>query len=89
MAWTSDDDYVDNMFKEWDQRKDFIRKNLPTIYVNATQTGKDIISMLVQAEYENAIMVDNERRRNGGDGIFADKYKEDNKEIFQLLEEVK
>lgn len=89
MAWTSDDDYVDNMFKEWDQRKDFIRKNLPTIYVNATQTGKDIISMLVQAEYENAIMIDNERRRNGGKGIFADRYKEDNKEIFQLLEEVK
>lgn len=87
MAWTSDDDYVANSFKEWEETKDRIRKNLPQIFDNATKTGKIIIAMLVHSEYERYIMVDNNRRQNGSEGIFADKYKEDNKEIFKKIEE--
>ena len=87
MAWTSDDDYVENSFKEWEETKDKIRRNLPQIFDNATKTGKIIIAMLVRSEYERYIMVDNNRRQNGSEGIFADKYKEDNKEIFKKIEE--
>lgn len=87
MAWTSDDDYVENSFKEWEEVTDHIRKNLPQIFDNATKTGKIIISMLVHAEFENAINIDNNRRHNGAEGIFADKYREDNKEIFKKIEE--
>lgn len=89
---TSDNEYVENMFKSWEETKNKMRKKLPSIYINGNEDIKTIISMLVESEYENAIQLDNTIRMNANArhekttrDINAKKYAEENKEIFDLL----
>jgi len=89
---TSDNEYVENMFKNYEETKNKMRKKLPYIYKNSNEDIKTIISMLVESEYENAIQLDNTIRRNANErhekttrDIYAKKYAEENKEIFDLL----
>lgn len=85
MVYTSDNEYVEKEMKSWEELKNETRKKLPTIYEKASEEIKTIISMLVESEYEVAIMRDNTRRRNGANGIFADKYKKENEEIMKMI----
>lgn len=86
MVYTSDNEYVEKEMKDWEELKKETRKKLPTIYEKASEEIKTIISMLVESEYEVAIMRDNVRRSNETNGIFADEYKKENAEIIKMIE---
>lgn len=86
MVYTSDNEYVEKEMKSWEELKNETRKKLPTIYETASEEIKTIISMLVESEYEVAIMRDNVRRSNGAKEIFADKYEKENEEIMKMIE---
>lgn len=86
MVYTSDNEYVEKEMKDWEELKKETRKKLPTIYEKASEEIKTIISMLVESEYEVAIMRDNVRRKNGTNGIFADNYKKENAKIMEMIE---
>ena len=84
---TSDNRYVENMFKSWKVEKNNIRKKLPDIYETSNEDIKKIISMLVEAEYELAIKRDNEIRRNGSTkDVNASNYKKENEKIMEMIE---
>jgi hypothetical protein len=85
---TSDNEYVEEMMNNWEALKNDTRKKLPSIYKNANDEVKTIISMLVQTEYRLAIMQDNEIRRNGKPEMANNTYNyaKDNEEIFKLIE---
>lgn len=85
MVYTSDNEYIEKEMKSWEELKNETRKKLPTIYEKASEEIKTIISMLVESEYEVAIMRDNVRRSNGTNGIFADEYKKENAEIMKMI----
>lgn len=85
MVYTSDNEYVEKEMKDWEELKKETRKKLPTIYEKASEEIKTIISMLVESEYEVAIMRDNVRRNNGTNGIFVDEYKKENAEIMKMI----
>ena len=86
MVYTSDNEYVEKEMKDWEELKNETRKKLPTIYEKASDEVKTIISMLVESEYEVAIMRDNVRRSNGAKGIFEDEYKKENAKIMEMIE---
>ena len=86
MVYTSDNEYVEKEMKDWEELKKETRKKLPTIYEKASEEIKTIISMLVESEYEVAIMRDNARRSNGANERFADEYKKENEEIMKMIE---
>ena len=85
MVYTSDNEYVEKEMKSWEELKKETRKKLPTIYEKASEEIKTIISMLVESEYEVAIMRDNVRRSNGTNGIFVDEYKKENAKIMKMI----
>ena len=85
MVYTSDNEYVEKEMKDWEELKNETRKKLPTIYEKASDEVKTIISMLVESEYEVAIMRDNVRRSNGAKEIFADEYEKENAEIMKMI----
>jgi len=85
MIYTSDDEYLERTMKNWEALKNTTRQSLPKIYENATDEIKTIINMLVESEYQIAIMRDNVRRKNGANGIFADEYKKENAEIIKMI----
>lgn len=89
---TSDNEYLDEMFKSWEETKKKMRKKLPEIYKSGNEDIKTIIGMLVECEHINAIRLDNLIRRNANErhekttrDINAKTYLEENKEIFDLL----
>lgn len=89
---TSDEKYVEDMFRSWEKIKDETRKKLPEIYNNSNEDVKIIIKMLVVAEHENAILQDNVIRRNCRErneiattDTNAKTYIEENKEICKLI----
>jgi hypothetical protein len=89
---TTDNEYVDNMFKSWEKTKKEMRKKLPSIYKESNEDIKTIISMLVESEHLNAIHLDNTIRMNANErhekttrDVNAKNYVEENKEIFDLL----
>ena len=86
MVYTSDNEYVEKEMKDWEELKKETRKKLPTIYEKASEEIKTIISMLVESEYEVAILRDNVRRSNGANEIFADEYEKENGEIMKMIE---
>lgn len=88
----TDNLYLESQFKSWEEKKNEIRKNLPNIYKNSNDEIKAIIEMLVESEYKNAIMTDNEIRRNANErkektnkDKNAQTYLEENKELFELI----
>ena len=81
----TDDMYVENMFRSWETTKNEMRKKLPSIYKDANEDIKTIISMLVESEYINAIETDNKRSKNGAERKYADNYKKENEEIFKMI----
>ena len=85
MVYTSDNEYVEKEMKSWEDLKNETRKKLPTIYEKASEEIKTIISMLVESEYEVALMRDNVRRKNGAKEIFADKYEKENAKIMEMI----
>lgn len=85
MVYTSDNEYVEKEMKDWEELKKETRKKLPTIYEKASEEIKTIISMLIESEYEVAIMRDNVRRSNETNGIFADKYEKENAKIMKMI----
>ena len=85
MVYTSDNEYVEKEMKDWEELKKETRKKLPTIYEKASEEIKTIISMLVESEYEVAIMRDNVRRSNGAKEIFTDEYEKENAKIMKMI----
>lgn len=89
---TSDNKYIDNMIKNWEEEKNNIRKKLPIIYKTSNEEIKTIIKMLVETEYISAIKQDNEIRRNANNrnekttmDKNADNYKNENEEIMKMI----
>ena len=89
---TSDNKYIDNMIKNWEEEKNNIRKKLPIIYKTSNEEIKSIIKMLVETEYISAIKQDNEIRRNANNrnekttmDKNADNYKNENEEIMKMI----
>ena len=93
MVYTSDNEYVEKEMKNWEELKKETRKQLPTIYEKASEEIKTIISMLVESEYEVAIMRDNEIRENTkkwGNGkttmdINAYNYRKEKAKIIKMI----
>ena len=89
---TSDNKYIDNMIKNWEEEKNNIRKKLPIIYKTSNEEIKAMIKMLVETEYLLAIKQDNEIRRNANNrnekttmDTNADNYKNKNEEIMKMI----
>ena len=89
---TSDNKYIDNMIKNWEEEKNNIRKKLPIIYKTSNEEIKAMIKMLVETEYLLAIKQDNEIRRNANNrnekttmDKNADNYKNENEEIMKMI----
>ena len=89
---TSDNKYIDNMIKNWEEEKNNIRKKLPIIYKTSNEEIKSIIKMLVETEYISAIKQDNEIRRNANNrnekttmDKNADNYEKENEEIMKMI----
>lgn len=89
---TSDNKYIDNMIKNWEEEKNNIRKKLPIIYKTSNEEIKAMIKMLVETEYISAIKQDNEIRRNANNrnekttmDKNADNYKNENEEIMKMI----
>ena len=81
----TDDMYVENMFSSWKKTKAEMRKKLPSIYENANEDIKTIISMLVESEYKSAIETDNQRSKNGLERKYAENYEKENEEIMKMI----
>ena len=89
---TSDNKYIDNIIKNWEEEKNNIRKKLPIIYKTSNEEIKAMIKMLVETEYLLAIKQDNEIRRNANNrnekttmDTNADNYKNKNEEIMKMI----